>query len=275
MASIKIDVIYYKTSSDFEFEFNLSGCAGIRLFKEKTESPKGLVTSLARDVTRSKVIIVVTDLDTENSCIGTLSKAIGLPVVSISKEQYNIVSENDCHIFSGATPLITKSGVFVGFISESGPQSIIVLTSNRALRHEIMDSYVHKYIFSVAQVETYNKKYSTSAPESAPVPSAAPCEDTVTEPEKEEIMEDISSVQPIDIAPGTTIIVPKKEEPINTKKLDARLPKNNNATNIILLIIVVLLLVAFGVLAYLFIYVPLLNGETPFFSSAANYFFRR
>ncbi len=279
MASVKIDVIYYKTSSDFEFEFNLSGCAGIRLFKEKAESPKGLVTSLARDVARSKVIIVVTDLDTENSCINTLSKAIGLPVVLAQKETYNIKSQNDCHIFSGATPLVTKSGEFVGFISESGPQSIIVLTSDRALRHEIMDTYVHKYIFNVAQVDAYNKKYSISAPEPTPIP--IPADTPVTEAEEnadnqsEQVMEDISSVQEIDIAPGTTIIVPKNEEPENTKELDARLPKRKNTTNIILLVIVVLLLIAFGILAYLFIYIPLLNGETHFLSGAVNYFLRR
>ena len=271
MASIKIDVIYYKTSSDFEFEFNLSGCAGIRLFKEKTESPKGLVTSLARDVARSKVIIVVTDLDTENSCIGTLSKAIGLPVVSVQREKYNIVSENDCHIFSGATPLVTKSGAFVGFISESGPQSIIVLTSDRALRHEIMDTCVHKYIFNVAQVEAYNKKYSAPAP----TPLTLPCEEKEAEPEAAEQIEDISSVKPLDIAPGTTIIVPEKQKPESAKKLDARLPKRKNATNIILLVIVVLLLIAFGVLAYLFIYIPLLNGETPFLSDGIKLFLRR
>ncbi len=270
MASIKIDVIYYKTSSDFEFEFNLSGCAGIRLFKEKLESPKGLVTSLAKDVARSKVIIVVTDLDTQNSCVETLSKAIGLPVVSANKEEYNIISENDCHIFSGATPLVTKSGVFVGFICESGPQSIIVLTSNRALRHEIMDSYVHKYIFNVAQVEAYNNKYTAPAP--APNESTTEPVDAV----KEDTVEEVApAIEPINIAPGTSIIVPKKEEPINTKKLDARLPKKNNTTNIILLIIVVLLLIAFGVLAYLFIYIPLLNGETPFLCKNIIYFLRR
>ena len=35
------------------------------------------------------------------------------------------------------------------------------------------------------------------------------------------------------------------------------------------------LLIAFGVLAYLFIYIPLLNGETPFLSEGLKYFLRR
>ena len=255
MASIKLDVIYYKTSSDFEFEFNLSGCAGVRLFKEKVETPKALVTSLARDVARSRIIIIVTDFEGENSGVPIISKAIRLPVVPADKKAYHISTEGDCNIFIGATPLVTKNGVFVGFVAESGPQSIIVLTSDRTLRHEIMNSYVHKYIFDIAQAEAYTERFKT------PCPPA--CEETPAQKE-----EDIISITPIDIAPGTTITPP---EPIQIKnddeKLNKRLPTKSNTANIILLIIVVLLLIAFGVLAYLFIYIPLLNGETPFLSS--------
>ncbi len=265
MASIKLDVIYYKTPSDFEFEFNLSGCAGVRLFKEKIETPKALVTSLARDVARSRVIIVVADLTEENGGISTISKAIGLPLVAAEKEEYHIVSEGDCNIFQGATPLVSKNGVFVGFIAESGPQSIIVLTSNRALRHEIMDSYIHKYIFEVAQIEVYNEKYKTPTPaEISPVAETLP---------NKELKPEVVSVN---LAPGTSITpLPIDQEAIDQNHLDKRLPKKNNGLNIALLVIIVLLLIGFGVLAYLFIYIPLLNGETPFLSKGIKFFLRR
>ncbi|MBR6573302.1 MAG: hypothetical protein IKK77_06275 [Clostridia bacterium] len=272
MASIKLDVIYYKTQSDFEFEFNLSGCAGVRLFKEKIETPKALVTSLARDVARSRVIIVVADLTDENGGVSVISKAIGLPLVAVEKETYNIASEGDCNLFKGATPLVTKNGVFVGFIAESGPQSIIVLTSNRALRHEIMDSYVHKYIFEVAQLEAYNEKYK------APVIA----ESETVENEVSEKKETEPEIIPIDLAPGTSInplpFVKDEEDDENEedeKQLNKRLNQKGNGLNIALLVIVVLLLIGFGVLAYLFIYIPLLNGEAPFLSEGIKYFLRR
>ncbi len=265
MASIKIAVIYYKTSSDFEFEFNLSGCAGVRLFKEKSDSPKALITSLARDVERSRVIIVVADVNEENNGISAISKAIGLPLVPSNKEEYHIVSEGDCNVFEGATPLVTKNGIFVGFIAESGPQSIIVLTSNRALRHEIMDSYVHKYIFEIAQIEAYNEKYKTSTQ-----PQIEPIKAEVLETESDE-----PKVIPLDIAPGTSIAPLPVQTQEEEEVLDKRLPKKSNAANIALLVIVVLLLIGFGVLAYLFIYIPLLNGETPFLSEGLKYFLRR
>ena len=268
MANIKLDVIYYKTPSDFEFEFNLSGCGGVRLFKEKIESPKGLITSLARDVERSRVIIVVADLAEENGGIAAISKAVGLPLVPSNKEEYHITSDGDCKVFKGAIPLVTKSGAFVGFIAESGPQSIIVLTSNRALRHEIMDSYVHKYIFEITQIEVYNQKYNSNPP---------PQKKQTVADEPESITPE-TKIDAIDLAPGTSI----SPLPINYKEndaedvfLDKRLPKKSNGTNIALLVIVVLLLIAFGVLAYLFIYIPLLNGETPFLSDAVKYFLRR
>lgn len=264
MASIKLDVIYYKTSSDFEFEFNLSGCAGVRIFKEKIENPKALVTSLARDVARSRVIIVVADLNEENGGIATISKAVGLPLVAADKEEYHIVNEGDCNIFKGSTPLVTKNGTFVGFIAESGPQSIIILTTNRELRHEIMDTYVHKYIFEVAQVEVYNSKYNSQPPK-AHSEEAAPIS-----------QDDEPEFKTVDLAPGTSIApLPIEKEEVDQEFLNKRLPKKNSGLNIALLIIVVLLLIGFGVLAYLFIYIPLLNGEAPFLSEGIKFFLRR
>ena len=271
MASIKVDVIYYKTPSDFEFEFNLSGCAGIRIFKEKIETPKALVTSLARDVARSRIIFVVSDLNEDLGGISTLSRALGLPLVAADKEANRIVSDGDCNIFEGATPLVTKSGNFAGFIAESGPQSIVVLSTNRALRHEIMDSYVHKYIFEVAQIEAFNNKYKTPTETiNEPIYAGLP------ENEEEEPV-----VPSIDLAPGTSISplpAVQEEDEIESDSeviLNKRLPQKSNGFNIALLIIVVLLLIGFGILAYLFIYIPLLNGETPFLSEGIKYFLRR
>ena len=56
--NLKVDIIYHLTPSDFEMEFNLCGCCRTRLLNDKTSDKKSFVRALARDVARSRVIIV-------------------------------------------------------------------------------------------------------------------------------------------------------------------------------------------------------------------------
>ena len=44
--NLKVDVIYYKTNSDFEMEFNLCGCCRMRLLSDKTPDKKTMIMSL-------------------------------------------------------------------------------------------------------------------------------------------------------------------------------------------------------------------------------------
>ncbi len=158
MANLKIDIIYYKTSSDFELEFNLSGCCRMRIFKDKVDTQKGLINTLARDVARSKIIIVVTDLFGDDSGVPALSKAIGLPLIAPNKEEYGIKTADTIYMPDTSVPLVTKSGIYGGCIIESGPQSIIIVSSVRSLRHEIMKAYVHNYVFDVGQLMAYKER---------------------------------------------------------------------------------------------------------------------
>ena len=158
MSNLKIDIIYYKTSSDFELEFNLSGCCRMRIFKDKVDTQKGLINTLARDVARSKIIIVVTDLFGEESGVPALSKAISLPLITPNKAEYGIKTEDTVYMPDTAVPLVTKSGIYGGCIIESGPQSIIIVSSVRSLRHEIMKTYVHNYVFDVGQLMAYKER---------------------------------------------------------------------------------------------------------------------
>lgn len=197
MPNLKLDIIYYKTSSDFELEFNLSGCCRMRIFKDKVETPKELISALARDVSRSRIILVVTDLCGENSGFETLSKAIGLPLISPDKAEYGIKTCDPVQMPKGAVPLITKSGIYGGCIIESGPQSIIIVSSVRSLRHEIMKAYVHNYVFDVGQIVAYNermgKNESTEIAHNLVLPTAhkeaEPQETPVAEAESEAIEE--------------------------------------------------------------------------------------
>ena len=54
--NLRSDIIYYKSGSDFELEFNLCGCCRMRLLTAKPSNKKTFVHSLARAVSRSRVI---------------------------------------------------------------------------------------------------------------------------------------------------------------------------------------------------------------------------
>ncbi len=277
MSNLKIDIIYYKTASDFEMEFNLSGCCRMRMFKDKVDTPKGLVNTLARDVARSKIIIIVTELFGDNTGVSVISKAIKLPLVPADKEEFGIKTTDDVFLPKTAVPLVTKSGVFGGCIIENGPQSIIIVSSARALRHEIMKTYVHNYVFDVGQYLAYQErmgaapvgKHAQSPTDSEPetAPSPIPNEETAEENKAE--MEDIHSAS----TNNFTIIASEEEaenESVQENKPIKKPRKKGKASNIVLLIIVVLLLVGFGVLAYYFVYLPLIGQSSTFTDGNSN-----
>ncbi len=158
ITNLKVDIIYYKTSSDFELEFNLSGCCRMRILKDSVDSKRELFSALARDVARSRIIIMVSDLIGDKNGVQALCSAIGYEYTPINKAEYSIKSGDNISIPRGGLPLVTKSGQYGGCIVECGSQSIIVVSSDRVLRHEIMRSYIHQYIFDINQVEAYNER---------------------------------------------------------------------------------------------------------------------
>ena len=75
--NLKVDIIYHLTPSDFEMEFNMCGCCRMRLLNDKTTDKKSFIKSLARAVSRSRVIMVCGPLFSENGIISTEATAIG------------------------------------------------------------------------------------------------------------------------------------------------------------------------------------------------------
>ena len=281
MSNLKIDIIYFKTASDFEMEFNLSGCCRMRMFKDKVDTPKGLVNTLARDVSRSKITIIVTELFGQNNGVSILSNAVKLPLEALDKAAYGIQTADDIYMPKTAIPLVTKTGIYGGCIIENGPQSIIVVSNVRALRHEIMKTYVHNYVFDVGQMMAYQERMGS---DSTIVPPKA----TALNSSKEEKQKEPSQVndEPAekDIASKSennfTIVPPEDaseselglmDEVSALKDIKTTKKKNTRKTsNIILLIIVILLLVGFGILAYFFVYLPLLGEPSVFTDGSGN-----
>ena len=152
--NLKVDIIYHLTPSDFEMEFNLCGCCRMRLLNDKTTDKKTLVKSLARAVSRSRIIMVCGPLFGEDGVIKTVAAAIGSTTALCDNATYGINTDDTIEVINGSTPLVTPDGYFGGCIIESGPQTIILLTENRSFRKKIMQNLIHAYIEDISYMPT-------------------------------------------------------------------------------------------------------------------------
>ncbi len=167
--NLKVDMIYHLTASDFEMEFNLCGCCRMRLLSDKTADKKSFIKALARGVSRSRVIIACGPLFNSDGLISTVATAIGSGLAVCDNKTYGINSEEPIHIINGSTPLVTPDGYFGGCIIESGPQTIILLTENKAFRKAIMQSLIHPYMEEISYIPTQSSPLPTPVAEPEPV----------------------------------------------------------------------------------------------------------
>ena len=144
--NIKADVIYYKTNTDFEMEFNLCGCCRMRLLNSKADDRKCLIADLTRAVQRSKVIIVVGNLFGDDNIISNIAGAISKTLSPADNKAYGIKADEEINIITGSTPLVSEDGFFGGCIIESGPQTMILLTESRSIKKSIMNNLIHPYL---------------------------------------------------------------------------------------------------------------------------------
>lgn len=198
--NIKVDIIYYKTATDFEMEFNLCGCCRMRLLTDKAPDRKSMVHELARAVSRSRVIITVGSLFGEEGVLSTVAGAIGKTLTPIDSKLYGIADNNEISIISGATPLVTPDGYFGGCIIESGPQSMILLSDSKSVRKTVMTTLIHPYIEELCATEL-KAKAESAVPKPPEQESIVP-----TEPE-------IPDVPPVPTEPEALDAVQVSAEP--------------------------------------------------------------
>lgn len=147
IGNIKVDVVYFSKSSDFEMEFNLCGCCRMRLLTEKGDSTKKtFVENLAVAANRSRIIIACGPVEGDGNIIETTATAIKAPITQVYNKDFGIASETPAEIITGALPLVSSSGVFGGCVIESGPQSIILISDDKAVRKNLMKNLIHPYI---------------------------------------------------------------------------------------------------------------------------------
>ena len=177
---MKVDIVYYKTNTDFEMEFNLCGCCRMRLLNSKVSDRKDLILSLTRAVSRSKIIIVAGNLFGEDNIIENIAGAIGKEVTVADNQKYGIKSEEQINIISGSVPLVNSDGYFGGCIIESGTQVMILVSESKSIRKSVMESLIHPYITQL-YTSANNTADSDKTNETA-APAAEPQADAVDNP---------------------------------------------------------------------------------------------
>ena len=185
--NIKADIIYYKSATDFELEFNLCGCCRMRLLSDKMQDKKSFVHSLARAVSRSSVILVAGPLLGEDGTVKTVTEALNTSTETVDKTEYAITDGGEIQIIKNSTPLVTPQGDFGGCVIESGPQTMILLTDDKQIRKTIMKDLIHPYI-----EELYNAESATKE-----MPTEEPTAEDATE--NEVLITDISEEQPEEV----------------------------------------------------------------------------
>ncbi len=299
LQNIKVDVLYYRTATDFEMEFNLGGCCRMRTFTDKTDSRKGLVSMLARAVSRSRVIIISGPLFGDKGLINTVATAVGRTLVAADNEAFGILCDEKIEIIDGSMPLVTTEGFFGGCILESGPQTIVLLTENKSIRKNIMKHLIHPYITEISYSTVHEDEHYEAKPAfTPPMVEVGTEQETEVAPDKTpaEISEEMQETAEegnamADISAENTAVADVKEiefdfedkaaeddaERKNTKKekdliqeepedpfekFGGETPKerNGSSVNVIIILMVVFLLLVIGVIAYLLVVVPIMEG---------------
>ncbi len=172
LQNIKVDVVYYKTNTDFEMEFNLCGCCRMRLLTDKAADSKTLIHSMARAVSRSRVIIVVGGLFGDDSIINLAAGALKMKLAAVDNKTYGIEGGEQIEILSGSTPLVTPEGYFGGCIIESGPQTMVLITDSKNIRKSIMQNLIHPYIEELAAAQLMHEDTAVKEPVTATAEAA-------------------------------------------------------------------------------------------------------
>lgn len=191
---LTLEVLYYNQPTDFKMEFELCGCCNIRFLNASVKNRNDFLAALRKSVIRSRVIIAVgsfNPLDQEY-LPKIISKATGYVLQPVDKTALAIQSPGEFPLPQTAVPLITTAGELGGCVLENADQSIIMLTGERSLRHELVSDLVCPYLTFFA-----NKKGKTTPADQRvmPVP-AAETEETAEASDAATALDDAPSVSP-------------------------------------------------------------------------------
>ena len=193
---LTLEVIYLNGTTDFKMEFDICGCANIRFLSHITHSRAQFLAALSKGVVRSRVIIVVGSFNPLDADYlpSIISKATGFVEKTVDTTAYNMPLDTEYALPERAIPLITKGGVLGGCVLENNDQSIIMLTADRDIRHELLSFLVCPYLkMLVGKVptaqeinETNTNKIETKSITAKELAEQKPKEQNTSEPKMAE-----------------------------------------------------------------------------------------
>ncbi|MBO5746489.1 MAG: SpoIID/LytB domain-containing protein [Clostridia bacterium] len=143
---VKVEILYYKSTSDISLEFGLHGKYPMRLLSSDCKDINSFFQSLKRAVSRSEIIITIGGFDQEDNLPMFIARAVGLNCEIPNLLKQNIITDKDYCLPKGSIALAPKSRRFGGFLLECGPQAIISLTDERKVRQDIVEEFLVNYI---------------------------------------------------------------------------------------------------------------------------------
>ena len=169
---LTLEVIYLNEPTDFKMEFELCVGSNVRFLSLPVKSKAEFLSAISKSVIRSRAIITVGSFNPlDNLYIPkVIAKATGYELKAVENEKYGISAENPVFLPNGSLPLVDANGNLCGCVLESNDQSIIMLTSERELRHNIVSNLVCPYLKLFAKKETkgFNHKVEAVVTENPP-----------------------------------------------------------------------------------------------------------
>lgn len=210
---LKLEVIYFNTLTDFKLEFKICGIGNVRFLSAVVSSERAFLLALQRSVGRSRVVVTVGGLSPEENILTSLSRAIGVEMVKAQNK--DIANAEEIEIPKGSIPLFSKEGKFQGVVIEQGEQSIIMLSEDRELTHEALDSLILPYLKLVMAKK--NMPLTTIADELSNnrVESADENPEELIEEEQEEI---VATEETEDEKPDTQVEGEETKETIESEE---------------------------------------------------------
>lgn len=153
--NLTLEVIYFNQSTDFKMEFEISGCCNMRFLSHLTHNKSDFLSALSKSVIRSRVVVAIgsfNPLDSEY-LPKIIARATGYILTPLNKAEFSVNSSMEYSLPEKAIPLINGEGQLGGCVMENNDQAIILLTSERELRHTLLSSLVCPYIKLLSEKE--------------------------------------------------------------------------------------------------------------------------
>lgn len=152
LENIKAEIIYYKIPKDFELEFNICGACNMRLLTSVENDEGKILSVLARAVSRNKIIIITGEID--DTLVENIAGAINFATETLDDLEIVCSKALFSKTIKGSVPLLTEDAVLGGCIVECGEQSLILLSSEKAVQREIMKNLIEPYLHALGEYET-------------------------------------------------------------------------------------------------------------------------